>query len=207
MKKAKPREIVLVDFSDAIFVARNNLRGVDNALFFMADIRRLPFRADFTDLLFSLGVLHHLPENALKFVRELRGYSQRLLIYLYSALDNRPLYFRLILRIVTVVRNLVSRVRARWFRAVFSWSVAALVYWPMIRLGKLLNPFKLAQYIPLYEAHCSKDFHWLQLMVYDRFFTCIEQRVSRDEIMTLKDSFSEVLVSSIGPYWHFICRR
>jgi SAM-dependent methyltransferase len=32
------RELVLIDFSDAIFAARENLRGASNALFFLADI-------------------------------------------------------------------------------------------------------------------------------------------------------------------------
>jgi hypothetical protein len=38
------RQLVLVDFSDAIFVARKNLRDCPGAVFFMADIVDLPFR-------------------------------------------------------------------------------------------------------------------------------------------------------------------
>ena len=58
--KDRCREMVLLDFSEAIFVARENLRGAGNALFFLGDLRRMPFRDDFADFLFSLGVLHHL---------------------------------------------------------------------------------------------------------------------------------------------------
>lgn len=74
--------IVLVDFFDAIFVARQNLKDADNALFFMGDLRNLPFRNDFADLLFSLGVLHHLPVDCLREVRKLAKYAGTLLIYL-----------------------------------------------------------------------------------------------------------------------------
>jgi hypothetical protein len=41
---------------------------------------------------------------------------------------------------------------------------------------------------------------------YDRFFTSIEQRVSRDEIMALRDTYGEVTISENIPYWHFVCR-
>ena len=71
------REIVLVDFSDAVFVARRNLRESDKCLFFMGDLRRLPFRENFCDFLFSLGVLHHLPTPCLTEVRQLRASAPR----------------------------------------------------------------------------------------------------------------------------------
>src|SRR5207249_2125228 len=51
------RELVLVDFSDAIFVARRNL-ATANALFFLGDVTRLPFRQDFADFAYCIGVLH-----------------------------------------------------------------------------------------------------------------------------------------------------
>ena len=56
------REIVLVDFSEAIFVARRNLRDAPNALFFMGDVRALPFGDDFCDLS-GIGGAPHLDSN------------------------------------------------------------------------------------------------------------------------------------------------
>ena len=80
--KDKCRELVLVDFSEAIFVARKNLADTDKALFFMGDIKHLPFKDSFCDFLFCLGVLHHLPTNALDEVRALKKLAPKLLIYL-----------------------------------------------------------------------------------------------------------------------------
>ena len=37
------REITLVDFSEAIFVARRNMAKHKNAIFFMGDLKKLPF--------------------------------------------------------------------------------------------------------------------------------------------------------------------
>jgi ubiquinone/menaquinone biosynthesis C-methylase UbiE len=98
------REIMLVDFSDAIFMARKNLADADNALFFMCDLKRLPFRDGFADFLFCLGVLHHLPTPCLDEVRALRRAAPKLLIFLYYALANRPWYFGVLVKIVTAVR-------------------------------------------------------------------------------------------------------
>ena len=61
--------IVLVDFSDAIFVAAENLAAVPKALFFRGDITQLPFVNESADFIFSLGDLHHLEEPCLKAVR------------------------------------------------------------------------------------------------------------------------------------------
>lgn len=205
--KNKCRELVLLDFSEAIFVARRNLRAADNAIFFMGDIKRLPFRNDFANFLFCLGVLHHLPTNALDEVRYLKNYAPEMLIYLYYALDNRPLYFRPILIIVSMMRNLVSKNRNPLFRSFFTWLVAIGIYLPLIYLGKVLKPVGLSKYVPLYETYNGRSFKRICQDVYDRFFTRIEQRFSKKQISALEDTFSNVTVSNKLPYWHFICKR
>lgn len=201
------RELVLVDFSDAIFVARQNLKDTSTALFFMGDLKRLPFRDNFADLVVCLGVLHHLPTNALEEVRLLKNYAPLLLIYLYYALDNRPPHFRLLLALTTAVRTLLSRIRSRRLRTLLTWTLALGVYRPLVILGELLRPLKLDRYVPLYEAYHGKSLHRVRQDVYDRFFTRIEQRFSRQEILQLTNSFLEVVVSEASPYWHFLCRR
>lgn len=201
------KEIILVDFSDAIFTARKNLLGTDNCLFFMCDLKGLPFRDDFADLLFCLGVLHHLPTSALDEVRSLKRFAPTLLIYLYYSLDNRPAYFRLILKIVTFLRLSLCKIRSPIFRKIFSKSAAFLLYMPLIFLGRLLKPLRLSNYVPLYEAYHNKSIQRIEQDVYDRFFTRIEQRVSREDILRLRDTFTNIIVSKNKPYWHFLCQR
>ena len=130
--KEKCRELVLVDFSEAIFVARRNLNDTNNAIFFMGDIKRLPFRNSFADFLFCLGVLHHLPVDALNEVRLLKNCAPTLLIYLYYALDNRPFHFHILLDIITLIRKVVSKIRNHSFRTLFSFIVTFTVYLPFI---------------------------------------------------------------------------
>jgi len=205
--KEKCREIVLIDFSEAIFVARRNLKDIDNAVFFMADLKRLPFRDNFSDFLFCLGVLHHLPTNALEEVRNLKRYAPRMLIYLYYALDNRAFYFRFLLGMATVLRSTVSRVRNPLFRKCFTWFATGFMYLPWICLGRVLRPLGLSKYVPLYEGYSGKSWNRICQDAYDRFFTRIEQRFSKKQIMELKDSFGYISVSDQMPYWHFVCER
>jgi SAM-dependent methyltransferase len=203
--KDKCRELVLLDFSEAIFVARRNLKDCNNAIFFMGDIRRLPFKKKFADFLFCIGVLHHLPTNALDEVRHLKKFSNRLLIYLYYSLDNRPYYFYLLVSIATIIRKAVSKIRNPTFRSLFTLFGALFIYRPFIWLGNTLKPFGLSKHVPLHEAYCGKSLHRIRQDVFDRFFTGIEQRVSRKEILTLKNTFDEINISELSPYWHFLC--
>jgi SAM-dependent methyltransferase len=201
------REIMLVDFSDAIFMARKNMIDAKNALFFMCDLKRLPFRDSFADFLFCLGVLHHLPTDCLKEVRALRKAAPRLLIFLYYALDNRPWYFPLLLKTVTAVRLALSAIRSPSLRTAISWLGTWLIYIPLIWLGKVMQIFGKGRYVPLYEYYHDKSVGRIEQDVYDRFFTRIEQRVTRNQVLGLRDSFSRITVSDHFPYWHFLCER
>src|SRR5262249_45959001 len=153
-----------------------------NCLFFMADIKDLPFANDSFDFLFSLGVLHHLPSPCLDEVRGLKKLAPKLLIFLYYGLDNRPFYFRWILSLVTAARLVLSKIRNTFFRKTFSWLVTLFVYKPLVLLGMLLKPFKLSSHVPLYDFYHDKGLARIEQDVYDRFFTRIEQRVTRQEI-------------------------
>ena len=201
------RELVLVDFSEAIFVARHNLASAPNALFFLGDLTQLPFRPDFADLVVCLGVLHHLPTCALDEVRALGRFSPTLLVFLYYALDNRPRSWRALLAFVTALRLRLSRVHSARARSGATWALALGVYLPLVAIGRALRPFGLDRFVPLHEFYRGKSLQRIRQDVYDRFFTRIEQRFDRNSILSLRDAFGEVAVSERPPFWHFVCRR
>ena len=173
----------------------------------MADIRQLPFGHDCADLIFSLGVLHHLPTPALEEVVRLRPYAKRLLVYLYYALDNRPVHFRAALAAITPVRLALAGIRNSTARSILSTLIALLVYKPLVGLGHLLQPVGGARFVPLYEGYRGRSLAAVKQDAYDRFFTRIEQRVTKREIEELRRHFSSVDVSPDFPYWHFVCER
>jgi len=205
--KDQCKELILVDFSDAVFVARHNLKDAENILYFMGDLRKLPFRDNFVDFLFCIGVLHHLPCSALEEVRSLKKYASQMLIYLYYALDNRPLYFRVLFMFATRLRLKAASVKNSHFRNLFSWAGVLFIYYPFIILGSILRHLGGSHLVPLYESYHDKTLERIRQDVYDRFFTRIEQRFTREEIITLKDTFSSVIVSNQLPYWHFLVKR
>lgn len=201
------RELVLADFSDAVFVARRNLKCAGNVYYFLGDLTRLPFRDDFADFLFCLGVLHHLPTDALTAVRGLARCSREVLVFLYYALDNRPALWRVLLRAVSLLRVTLTRVHDPRARSFLTWGLTLGVYLPLIGLGHLLSPIGMAHVVPLHDFYRSKSIRRIRQDVYDRFFTGIEQRFRRSEIMNLQDTFRRVVVSEQMPFWHFLCQR
>ena len=202
------RELVLVDFSDGIFAARENLRDIGSCLFFQGDITDLPFADDFADFIVCLGVLHYLPTPALEELRRLRRLAPAHLYCVYYALDNRPRYFRALLRLVTGLRLGVSRVRSPGFRKQFSRGVVVLVYLPLLAAGRVLDRLGLGDRVPLNEGYReNRSLRVLEQNAYNRFFNRIEQRVTHQEVEALRDTFGEVVISEQLPYWHFLCRR
>ena len=54
-------EVIAIDFSDAVSVAQENTKNM-NVQVVRADITHPPFKEGTFDYIFSIGVLHHLPE-------------------------------------------------------------------------------------------------------------------------------------------------
>ena len=54
-------EVIAIDFSDAVSVAQENTKNMDVQVV-QADITHSPFKEGTFDYIFSIGVLHHLPE-------------------------------------------------------------------------------------------------------------------------------------------------
>jgi SAM-dependent methyltransferase len=199
--------IVLVDFSEAIFAARRTLSDHPNAIFVMADIHALPFGRDSADFAFSLGVLHHMPTDALQELSALRALAPRFLVYLYYALDNRPVYFRWVLSLMNAARSVLGGLRNEMVRDLLVLIATILVYLPLAGLARALHPVGLDRYVPLHTYQRS-SFRRIRQDAYDKLMTRIEQRFSRKQIEALEGiSFSKVSVSDHEPYWHFLCER
>jgi SAM-dependent methyltransferase len=200
------RNVLLVDFSEAIFAARRTLRDFGNALFFMGDVSRLPFAPDFADFIFSLGVLHHVPIDALSLVRALKPLAPRILIYLYYRLENRPFYFRILFLAMSLIRRGIGTMRNEWCRSFCVDLAVYLLYLPFAMLARVLRPLGWQRYVPLH-AYADKSVARIRQDAYDKLLTRIEQRFTRDQILALTDTFTRITVSPNEPYWHFLCER
>jgi hypothetical protein len=112
-----------------------------------------------------------------------------------------------LLSVVTGVRLALSRTESPRLRSALTWVFTIGVYLPLISLGHAVRPLGLAGKVPLYDFYRGKSLRRIRQDVYDRFFTRIEQRFRKEEILALRDTFQKVIVSDRVPYWHFLCRR
>ena len=138
--EAGVRTIVGVDLSDAVEVAHAHLRERPNAHVVQASIYGLPFRPGSFEFVFSIGVLHHLPDPALGFERRVRLVHPggRILVWLY-ALEGNERFVRLLdpwrARLFSRLPSGANRVVATLL-AVPLWLLIRGLYLPLARRGR-----------------------------------------------------------------------
>jgi SAM-dependent methyltransferase len=196
-------ELVAADAScEALNVARRNVRA-PNVSFVECTPETLPFPDGHFDLIFSLGVLHHLPNTQLairSLVSKLAA-GGTLLVYLYYAFDNRPAWFRKIWEISDVFRRGISRLPFSP-RYALSQMIALLIYWPLARTAKYL-PVPDSWPLKFYR---DRSFYVMRTDALDRFGTRLEKRYTKEHVATMLEGagLEGIRFSDSDPYW--ICR-
>jgi SAM-dependent methyltransferase/uncharacterized protein YbaR (Trm112 family) len=186
MSRSGAREVVAMDLSQAIEVAARNNRENTNTHFVQADIYHPPFRPATFDFIYSLGVLHHLPdpEKGFRALLPLLKPDGFMNIYLYWNLETEPKWRRAALAAVTQARRVTTRVPHAVLKKM-SWVIAAgfqlAFVLPSRALEKIPATRKLADRVPL--GHYRKySFRVLYTDQFDRFSAPIENRYSRAEV-------------------------
>lgn len=193
-------ELIAADASrDALQVARQNVTE-SNVSFIEATPDTLPFPDANFDLIFSLGVLHHLPDTAAA-IESLAGKlcsGGSLLVYLYYAFDNRPWWYRLIWKVTDGVRRIISSLPFP-LRYALSQVIAAFIYWPLARLAKY---FPVPESWPL-KFYAGRSFYVMRNDALDRFGTKLEKRFTKAEILGMMETagLRDVRFSEKEPYW------
>ncbi len=209
---AAPRVGLLhcVDPSDAIDVAKRNLASLDNVQFHRASVDALPFDDASLDFAYSLGVLHHVPDTAAAIASVGRALKRGapLLLYLYYAFDNRPIWFRALWRVSDWLRVGIARLPMP-LRFVTSQLIAATVYWPLARIARGLEGLgALPASFPL-AAYRNLSFYTMRTDALDRFGTRLEQRFTRAQIARMLEAagFHDVRFSPRVPFWCCVATR
>jgi ubiquinone/menaquinone biosynthesis C-methylase UbiE len=179
----------------ALEVARRNVPG---ARFHLADVQSMPLADGSQDFGYSLGVLHHVPgtQEALHAcVRKLKP-GAPFLVYVYYALDNRPLWYRLLWRASDILRRGICRLPFGAKKAVTN-LIAYTVYWPLARTSRLFGPN-----FPL-NAYRDASMYRLKTDALDRFGTRLEQRFTKEQLrdMMMKAGLTGIRFSETVPYW------
>ena len=190
--------------AEALSVAKDNLRGMNNVSYHLGSVAAIPLPPKSLDFAFSFGVLHHVPdtEAAIAAISDKLKTNAPFLIYLYYALDNRPIWYRLLWRITDFARLVVSRL-PHPLRLVISDTVAALIYWPLARVARFMSrQGRSASALPL-SYYADKSFYVMRTDAYDRFCTRLEKRFRRSDIerMLMRTGFKDISFSNAPPFW------
>jgi SAM-dependent methyltransferase len=199
-------ELVAADASpEALEVAKRNVRE-PNVSFVECSPESLPFPDGYFDFIFSLGVLHHLPDTEAAIGNLICKLAPggRFLLYLYYALDNRPAWFRGLWKLSDLLRRSVSRLPF-FLRYALSQVIALLVYWPLARVAK---HFPVSESWPL-RFYASRSFYVMRTDSLDRFGTKLEKRFSKDQIVLMLEAahLEDIMFSDGTPYWVCAARK
>jgi SAM-dependent methyltransferase len=196
--------LVAVDASPAALeVARANVQTA-NVTFVQATPDTLPFPDEEFDFIFSLGVLHHVPdtEGAIRSLSRKLCPGGALLLYLYYAFDNRPWWFRALWKISDLLRSAISR-SPRPLRFGISQLIAILIYLPLARGSRLLEliGFDVSR-LPL-SFYRNRTFYTMRTDALDRFGTRLEQRFTSAEMerMMRAAGLDRIAFSDHLPFW------
>jgi len=190
--------------ADALEVARKNLGAFPNCSFHHASVDAIPVADDSCDFGYSLGVLHHIPDTTAGIAACVAKLKPRapFLLYLYYAFDNRAAWYRALWKLSELLRALLSRA-PRFVRNAGADLAAALLYWPLARLAKLLARLGVnVESFPL-SFYRNRSFYVMRTDALDRFGTRLEKRFTRAEITSMMEraGLRDIAFSEHAPYW------
>jgi ubiquinone/menaquinone biosynthesis C-methylase UbiE len=196
--------LLCIDPSEAIEVARNNLREHNNCEFHRNSVDAMPMEDNSADFGYSLGVLHHIPdtEQGIRHCVAKLKPGAPLLIYLYYAFDNKPWYFHWLWKVSDCARHLVARA-PYGLRYLISQMFAICVYLPLARLAWIAEKVGMdVSNIPL-SAYRNLSMYTIRTDALDRFGTRMEKRFTKEQIRQMMEraGLSQIRFSDQVPYW------
>lgn len=177
-------EVWALDLGPAVEVANRNTASAGQAQVVQADLHSPPFALESFDFIYSIGVLHHLPDpegafrNLLRFLKP----GGEIQIYLYWKPERQPIK-SLLLSGVSAARQVTTRLpHSAVYALAYPSAVAAFVFfvWPyrmmrQVGLNSLAEDLPMKQYASFPFRVCVND----QL---DRFSAPIENRYTKAEV-------------------------
>jgi ubiquinone/menaquinone biosynthesis C-methylase UbiE len=204
-KLVAPRvsHLYLIDPSEALEVAKRNLKDADNCSFHQASVEEIPIADNSCDFGYSLGVLHHIPDTKAGLqacVNKLKS-GAPFLLYLYYSFDNRPIWFRTLWKMSDMIRQVICKM-PHGLRFFLSQIFAVIVYFPLARTAKILEKLGMNVEIFPLSQYRNNSFYTMRTDALDRFGTRLEKRFSKVEIKKMmEDCGLENISFSTNSFW------
>jgi SAM-dependent methyltransferase len=206
-KLVAPRvgRLYCIDASNkALETARKNLQQFNNCQPIWASVGNLSIADNSLDFGYSLGVLHHIPDtaNGIKTCVDKLKPGAPLLLYIYYAFDDRPIWYQWLWRLTDIIRRFISKQPFR-VRFYITQLIAFFIYYPLARMSLILeklgfnvDTFPLSYYRKL-------SYYTMRTDALDRFGTRLEQRFTAAEIRQMMDEagLEKIQFSETMPFW------
>jgi ubiquinone/menaquinone biosynthesis C-methylase UbiE/uncharacterized protein YbaR (Trm112 family) len=178
-------EVWAIDLGPAVEVASRNTNAAGDVQVMQADLHRLPFAAESFDFIYSIGVLHHLPDPEAAFQNLLRYLKPggEVQIYLYWKPEGQPIK-RALLAMVEAGRKVTTRLPHTAVHALaFPTAVGAFAFfvWPYKLLKRIPGLKALAEKIPM-KQYANFPFRVCVNDQLDRFSAPIENRYTKQQV-------------------------
>lgn len=178
-------EVWAIDLGPAVEVARRNTESLGNTHVVQADLHNPPFALESFDFIYSIGVLHHLPDPEQSFQNLLRFLKPggEVQIYLYWKPERRPIK-SLLLSGVSAARAFTTRLPHQAVYALaYPSAMAAFLFfvWPYRIMKQLPVVDRLAEELPM-KQYASFPFRVCVNDQLDRFSAPIENRYTRADV-------------------------
>lgn len=178
-------EVWAIDLGPAVEVTRRNTEQAGIVQVVQADLHQPPFAPESFDFIYSIGVLHHLPDPEAAFQNLLRYLKPggEIQIYLYWSPEGQPIK-RTLLAMVAAGRKITTRLpHTMVYALAFPAAVAAFVFfvWPYRLLKKIPGLKKLAEKIPM-KQYSNFPFRVCINDQLDRFSAPIENRYTAADV-------------------------
>jgi ubiquinone/menaquinone biosynthesis C-methylase UbiE len=193
----------LIDPSEALEVAKRNLKDATNCHFYQASVEEIPLADNSCDFGYSLGVLHHIPDTKAGLqacVNKLKSGSP-FLLYLYYRFNNRPFWFRWLWAMSNLIRQIICHLPYS-LRFFVSQVLAVVVYFPLAKTAKIFDKMGFnVELFPL-SQYRNNSFYTMRTDALDRFGTRLEKRFTKSEIKEMMENCGlENITFSTNSFW------
>ena len=196
-----------VDPSNAIHVAKNKLKKFKNVNYHQNSLDSSGLKRNSQDFGYMLGVLHYVPnaKAAIKSCVKLLKPGAPILLYIYYALDNRPLWFKYLWKLSNILRLIISRL-PKFLNFLVCDLIALFVYRPLARISLMFEKFGFnLNNFPL-RFYSKSSFYVMRTDSRDRFGTPLEKRYSKNDIskMMKQSGLEKIQFKNSTPFWTVI---
>jgi ubiquinone/menaquinone biosynthesis C-methylase UbiE/uncharacterized protein YbaR (Trm112 family) len=179
-------EVWAIDLGPAVEVARRNCESQENVQVVQADLHEPPFELESFDFIYSIGVLHHLPDPEAAFRKLLRFLKPggQIQIYLYWKPERQP-FKSVMLAGISSLREITTRLPHTVVHVLsYPAAVAAFGFfvWPYYVIKRIPGLQRVAQQMPM-RQYADFPFRVCVNDQLDRLSAPIENRYTKQEVM------------------------